>query len=138
MEDKPWSPRSHPPNIQGHIQVVFQHRKTQAGQRSTVHTEQRVSSCWLRRCLSAPQPLSPIKTTSRVGIQEHMLKDTRFYPRDGDTARLEVLGDHVPGTQADLTRVPLGAVQALLRSRLHRPASLHEKLLSQGMAQPTQ
>lgn len=42
------------------------------------------------------------------------------------------------GTQAALTRVPLGAVQALLRSRLHRPASLHKKLLSQGVAEPTQ
>lgn len=37
-----------------------------------------------------------------------------------------------------LTRVPLGAVQALLGSRLHCPASLDKKLLSQGVTEPAQ
>lgn len=57
-----------------------------------------------------------------------------FVPdKSGETARLKVLGCHT-----HLTGIPLRTVQALLRSRLHRPASLHKKLLSQGVAQPTQ
>lgn len=44
----------------------------------------------------------------------------------------------MPRAKAALTGVPLGAVQALLGSRLHRPASLHKELLSQRVAQPTQ
>lgn len=37
-----------------------------------------------------------------------------------------------------LTWVPLSTVEALLGSRLHRPAPLHEKLLAQGVTQPAQ
>lgn len=47
-------------------------------------------------------------------------------------------GGHTARARAALTRVPLGAVQALLGSRLYRPAPLHKKLLSQGVAQPAQ
>lgn len=37
-----------------------------------------------------------------------------------------------------LTWVPLGTVQTLLGSCLHRPAPLHEELLAQGVAEPAQ